>query len=431
MTLLIETDRSLPLVQLAVSVQTGASFDPVGKEGLTRLTSRLMRRTALGWNPEVIDEHLDTLGASLGSDVGASSSGFAGSVISRSWQSYVELLQGVLLEPGLDPQELQRLKRETLDEILEMKDNDRALARSWFRQALFTTHPYARTSVGSPKSLEAITHGDVVEHYRRTLVASNLIFALAGDVDESTARALSDRIEGALADVPPPEQRLEEPTAPGGRRLLIVDKPERSQTQIIMGGLGSHPSDADHTALIVANTVFGGTFTARLTQEVRAKRGWSYGAYSSLPYDRKRQAFSMWTFPAATDAAACLKLQFEMLEQWVDDGITAEELDWAKNYLIRSNVFNIDTAAKRMSLLLDEQVYDLPTNYYSGYPARVRDVTLAQVNEALRRRISLDDVIVTVVGTNSEIGDALAQAIPNLGHRAVVSYEDEPRNPWA
>src|SRR5690606_30281998 len=121
-------------------------------------------------------------------------------------------------------------------------------------------------------------------------------------------------------------EAVTEPSPRSGRNLVVVDKPERSQTQILIGGLGSSPHDPDHVPLLVANTVFGGTFTARLSEEVRSKRGWSYGAYSSLPYDRRRQAFSMWTFPASTDAAACVALELQLLESWVTEGITEAEL---------------------------------------------------------------------------------------------------------
>src|SRR5690606_2687934 len=109
MNLLYEIDRSLPLVQLAVSVMRGASTDPPGKEGLTRLLVRLMRRTASGRAAEELDEHLDSIGASLGVDVGCSSCGFAGSTIARSLDAYIDVVAGVVAEPGLDAEELSRL----------------------------------------------------------------------------------------------------------------------------------------------------------------------------------------------------------------------------------------------------------------------------------------------------------------------------------
>jgi zinc protease len=430
MNLLLETDRALPLVQLGISAHTGAVLDPEGKEGLTRLMTRLMRRTGNGSTPEVLDERFDTLGGQLSSDVSITSSGFAGSVISSSLDAYVELAAGVLSGPSFDALELQRLQRETLDEIRELKDSDRSLARIWFRTAMFAGHPYGRSVLGTEATLGSITTDDVRAHYAASMVQSNLLLAIAGDIDLARGQTIAEQLFSPLPKRAAPAAPVPEPQALRGRRLLVVDKPERTQTQILIGGLGTHPTDADHTALIVGNTIFGGTFTARLTQEVRAKRGWSYGASSSLPFDRKRQAFSMWTFPSATDAAACIRLQLELLDSWVKTGVTEEELGWAKRYLIRSNVFNLDTAAKRMSLLVDEHIYHLPKDYYKEYPARVEAVTVDEVNAAIARRISLDDLLITVVGTEAGLGPALRDAVDNLTEYKVVPFDAEPVSPW-
>jgi zinc protease len=226
----------------------------------------------------------------------------------------------------------------------------------------------------------------------------------------------------AGGNTPPPPPEL----APsGGRRLLFVDKPERTQTQILIGGIGSHPSDADHFALTIANTVFGGTFTARLTQEVRAKRGWSYGAYSSLGYDRRRQAFSMWTFPKAEDAAACIQLELELLQQWWQSGITEEEFVWAKRYLVQSQAFARDTATKRIGLRLDEILNDLPPGHHDEFVPKIEAVTLEQANAAVRDRISLEHLSVVVLGTHAAIGEEVRKAVPDLVSERVVPFDTE------
>lgn len=427
--ILTEIDRSLPLIQLSASFVGGSISDPVGKEGLTRLLVRLMRRTGGGLDPEALDLAIDGLGSTLGVDVGAGSTGFSGSVIARNFQPFIEVLRDVVARPAYNPDELERLKRETLAELNEVRDNDRALARRWFGRTLFASHPYGRTSTGRPDTLEAITIDDLRQHYPRLFSQSNLALALAGDVSEAQLQDFA----GALADLLPQDasapsayaelERVPEPKGVTGRQLVVVDKPERTQTQILIGGLGTWPHDADHTALLVANTVFGGTFTARLSNEVRSKRGWSYGAYSSLPYDRRRQSFSMWTFPAATDAAACIELELQLLEAWVNEGITQAELDNAKNYLVRSNVFQTDTAAKRMGLLLDEHLHALPENYHRSFTERVSAVTLAEANQAIQSRISLDNLLVTVVGTASDIADHISRVIPNLAGQQVIPFD--------
>ncbi len=420
---LVETSRELPLVNLTVAERTGAIEDPPGKEGLSRLVARLMRRTAAGLTPFEIDVRIDQLGAALGSEVTHSVASFQGTTITRSLDAFVDLLADVLARPALSEPELQKLVRESVGEIIESRDNDRALARRWFSRRMFQGHPYGRSLAGTIPTLRSITRDDVVLHHRRTCVAGNLVVAFAGDIDRERAEAVAARLTSGLAPGTPGTDRTPEPAAPDGRRLVVVDKPERTQTQILIGGTGTHPRDADHVALAVANTIFGGTFTARLTREVRSKRGWSYGAYSSLPYDRRRQAFSLWTFPKAADAAPCIRLELELLGTLCKHGVTKRELDFAKRYLVRSHAFAIDTAQKRCALLLEANLYDLPEGYHEQWLERVQSVTLEQANQAVRARISPENLLVTVVGTEAEIGSAVRDAIDGLAGTEVIAFD--------
>jgi zinc protease len=160
-------------------------------------------------------------------------------------------------------------------------------------------------------------------------------------------------------------------------------------------------------------------------QEIRAKRGWSYGASARAGFDRKRDAFTMWTAPAATDAPACLALELEMLKKFVDEGVTEEELEFVKRYLVRSHAFDIDTARKRVHQKLEAALYDLPAGYHENYVSAVQAVTPESANAAVRARLSADDLVVGVVGTHAEIGDAIAKAIPDLAGVAVAPFDLE------
>jgi zinc protease len=421
--LLFERSTDLPLVSISVAIKLGALADPIGHEGGTRLLGRLMKRSAGGRSAEVIDAAIDTMGGALSVEVSASTFIFHGAVIARSLQRFADLLLDVIARPGLDETELALLKRETEAELIEALDDDRTLARRWFRRSLFAGHPYGRPVSGTQETLAKLNADSLRALYRRLFVRENLVFAFSGHISEAEAQALAERIAAALPSGTAARDETPEPAAPQGRRLVIVDKPERTQTQIIIGGLGSHPSDPDHFPLLVANTAFGGTFTARLMQEVRAKRGWSYGAYASLPYDRRRQAFSMWTFPKASDAAACITLELELLEKWRSEGITAEELAWCKGYLVRSHAFAIDTASKRVGLKLDAALYDLPPGYHSKYLEAIEAVTLDGANHAVRERVPSEDLMLTVVGTESVIGDGVRSAVANLRHHEIVPYD--------
>jgi zinc protease len=423
---LVETSHALPLVSFSIALRTGSILDPEGMSGATRMLTRWMRRTGGGREAHVIDADIDQLGAAFGADVSPSTLVFQGTVITRSLDGLMRIAGDILLRPGFAEAELERLRRETLAELTESLDDDRGLARRWFRHRLFGTHAYARSVTGTASSLARIKPEDLKALYARILRPENLIFAFSGDVVRERAEQLADQIRSQLPPGPSPQDETVEPALLAGRHLTFVDKPDRTQTQILIGGLGTHPRDPDHLALHVANTVFGGTFTARLTQEVRAKRGWSYGAYSSLPIDRRRQAFSMWTFPKAEDAAPCIELQLKMLSDLRNKGITKKELSWAKKYLVRSHAFALDTASKRVGLELDTELYGLPAGYYEQYTERVKEVSLEAANAAIVERLSEDDLRVVVVGTAAQLDDKVRAAIPNLASNEIVPFDAEP-----
>ncbi len=419
---LIES-HELPLVDLSISFRTGSAFDPAEKLGLTRIFARMLRRGAEGWTSDRVEEMIDRYGAEIGVDASASTITVHAQVIRRNLEPFMALLTAMLAKPTFAPDELARLQREAVAEIIEARDSDRSLAGSFFRKALFGAHAYGRR--GTTKTIPTITRDDVVAFHAKHVVRANVVLGISGDVSEADVRSLILPLVGALPKGAALADPTEEPAPIKGRKLLIVDKPARSQTQILIGGLGTRPDDPDHFPLHVANTVFGGTFTARLMAQVRSKRGWSYGAYSRLPIDRRREAFSMWTFPSATDAAPCVALELELLEALVKDGITQEELEFAQGFLAESYAFDIDTAYKRVRQAVDEELYALPGDYHTRYVERVRGVTLAEANDSLRARIPVEDLVIVVVGTAAQIKEPLEQAIPRLASVEVVPFDQE------
>lgn len=421
----VETCHDLPLVGIMVGFRAGATLDPPGKEGLTRLTVRMLRRGAAGMNMVQLANTIDSIGAEFGEFVSPNAVHFQMDTIRRSFDRAVDLLCSLLGKATYDPQELARLIRETEQEVVEIRNHDRALCSRAFRRTLFQGHPFERRISGLPASLSTIGPADVVQHARRLFNRSNAVFAFAGDVTEREALAAAEQLGASLPDGPAAERVRHDATWHAGRRLIFVDRPERTQTQMLVGCAGTHTSDPDHTAFVLGNTVFGGTFTSRLMTEVRVRRGWSYGAYSSAPIDLCREAFSVWTHPDAKDVAPCLELELELLKQFRDKGISGKELTFAKRYLSRSHAFEVDTASKRAQRRLLTALYDLPEDYYDGFLERLRKVTVQQVNDSLKQRIDLDSLLVAVTGTYERVGKLVEASIPDLQIAKTVPHDLE------
>jgi zinc protease len=423
--LLFESSHALPLISVALTFRGGRIHEPDGVDGVARITGRMLRRGCDGMNAEAIERRIDVLGGELGAHVGLGSSSISFEVLARNIEPMVELTAALLAKPTFDEEELARLLRQAEAELVRSRDSDGLLAGRALRRHMLGEHPHGKRVGGSIDGLRAIDRGVVERFHKQHYCRGEAIVSICGSVDRAHAERIAEQLLSALPEGEPVGYPADDPVSPSGRRLVIVDKADRSQAQMAIGTLGTHPKDDDHTALLVANTAFGGTFTARLVQEVRAKRGWSYGASSVLSTSQIRESFSMWTAPAATDAAACLALQLQMLDKWVDDGIDDDELQFCKDCLRRSYAFEVDTAKKRVQQLLERALFDLPADFHTGYVDRVQAVTLDQANASIKKRISPNDLWISVVATEADIGEQLRAAVPQLEECVVDRYDVE------
>jgi zinc protease len=419
----VESSSALPLVSIVVALRTGALADPAGKDGLTRFTARMLRRGADGMTSPTIEAAIDGLGAELSIDVGPSSVMLHGQVIRRNVEPFAALLARVLGRPAFDEGEVARLRRESLAEIVETRDSDRALANRALRRALFAGHPYGRSAAGRTSTVSSIGRTDVLAAYAQHFVRGNVVIGFAGAVSGDEARRLGEQLASALPEGPRVSVPVADPAPRRGRRLVFVDKPERSQTETLIGGLGTWPHDEDHFPLVVATAVLGGTFTSRMMREIRSKRGWSYGTSARLSIERRRHAFTMSAAPASAQCAPCVALEVQLLDDFVAKGITKRELGFIKNYLARSYAFEVDTAPKRLGQATEVELLDLPADYHSSYVDHVRGVTLERANAAVPARLSAKDVVIIVVGTASETLEAVQDAVPDLASTEVVPFD--------
>lgn len=422
-----EPSRALPLVNLVVAFGTGAFFDPPGQEGLSRFTGRMLRRGTRARSARELEAALDRLGGELSIEVSATTTTLHAQVIRRNLGPFVDLLAEVLGSPAFAPDEVERLRKKVLAELIEARDSDRHLAQVAFREAMFGGHPFGRSAQGRPRTLASLTPESLAAHYARHYLRETATFGFAGDVSGEEAAAIAERLSAALpSGAPPSFAALHDPPGPRGRHLVIVDKPERTQTQILIGALGTSGHDPDHVPLLVATAIFGGTFTSRLMREVRSKRGWSYAASAYAQVERARHALRLASQPAAKDAAACVALELELLEAWVEDGVSAREVAAAKRHLTRRHAFEIDTPLKRLHLALDVILLSLPLDYQTRYLPSVRAVTAESASRATRARIEPRELAIVVVGAAKDLAPALERAIPDLRAVTIVPYgEDE------
>jgi len=400
-------DRTRAIGSWILYLPVGSLHDPPGKEGLCYLTGQMLLRGAASRDHAAFTDELDFLGSSLSVGVGRERTSVSGDALTRNLHAFEGLVRDLLTEPRFEAAELDKLRRQTKADLAHVRDNDGALGQRFYSRALFETHPYSRPLKGTEATLDAITIDDVRRFYGEHFGRDDLIAAAAGDVDAARLEAFVERTTAPLpAQSPRPVAVPPRVTEPG-YRVVLVDKPERSQTQCFVGQLTASTSTPDYFPLLVGQTIFGGTFTSRLSHEIREKRGWSYGAYSFLSTDRHLGTFTLRFYPSVADTVPALELADALFRALVDEGVTAEEVAFAKSYLANGHAFSIDTAERRLSELLGAHLQRRPADFVDTFVARVEAVTRDEVVDAIRRHLTPDRLVAAIVATASTLGAAL------------------------
>ncbi len=408
---LIEESHDLPLVDLSFNFKSGTLHDPDGLEGATRMMARLLRSGPVGMSAAKLEDELADLGARLSIQAGQETLALHASVLSRNLEPLFALLARMVLAPAFRPKDLARERRVGLARLTQTVDDDRALAGRHLFRMLYPEHPYRRGTLGTRRSLRAIARDDLTRLWARTAVSRNLVIGAAGDVDPVKLERLSLQHLGGLPRGKAARFPLPAVKRVPGRRARVIHKPERSQSQLLVGTLGSHHRDPKLFALMVSNTAFGETFSSPLVERIRKREGFSYGVGSRLGLGRKRGLFSISSFPGAEEALDCLRIELELLEEWVERGSPAKGLRFAQGYLVGARGMDLDTAEKRLDQRLGPALLGLPETFWDGYVERVRAVSKSEADDAVRARIRPEDAAVSIVGDADRLVPALAELL--------------------
>ncbi|MGE4107865.1 MAG: M16 family metallopeptidase [Bacteriovoracia bacterium] len=422
-----EEDNRLPIVYINVAAKTGSVSDPQGKSGLTDFMGEMLLRGTKLRKKQQLDATLDQIGASLGVETRAEAMILRGAVLAKNLDKFLELVAEVLTQPSFDRVEMTKLRNQKRSSYKEELGNDRATAQKKFERYLFRNHPYGNPPEGNGKEFDKITLADVQKHYDEIVRDQLLVIVGTGDASTSRIKEWGRKLAESRAGgqtrtaVPQPENLAQ-------RELMIIDKPNRTQTQIFGGWVGVRMTDPDYFALYIGNHAFGGgSFLARLMQEIRVKKGWSYGAYSNFRHGTQPRSWMFNLFPASKDAADALKLTLQLINELKEKGITEAEFNSAKQSLTNNAGFSYNTPKKRVENILLERTLNLPHGFMKTYAERMASVTLSQVNAALKRFVQPEHLFITVLGTEKGLREPLANAagIPAQSVK-VVDFQSWP-----
>ena len=277
-------DHSVPVVSMSVAFRGGAALDPEGKAGLAEMTSDLIDEGSGDLDSQAYHKALENIAASVSFDAGPDNFTGALRTLSAKRDRAFELFRMALTVPRFDAEPVARVRAQILSSLRERQERPNYIASRLFYRTVFPGHPYGRPVDGTLESVPDITVADMKGFVARRLARDNLVVGVVGDIAASELATRLDDMFGALPEKSAPRD-VPEATYGGAGKLQVVHKPI-PQSVAIFGEPGIKRKDPDWYAALVLDQIFGsGTFSSRLMEEVREKRGLAYGVYAGLaPY---------------------------------------------------------------------------------------------------------------------------------------------------
>lgn len=390
--------KQLPIVDIQIIFDAGSARNG-DQAGLAGLTNSLLNEAAGGLTANQISQGFDKLGANYAVSAGYDSASVSLRCLSDPaiLGSALENLARVLVHPDFPEDALARQKNRILVGIRGKQQSPAALVHDVFFAEVFKGHPYAVPSSGTEESIPALQRQDVVNFHKKYYVIKNATIAIVGDLTKKQVKALLKKL---LKDLPtggkpqpiPPVQTLEKPI------IVQIDHPS-TQTHIKVGQTGIKRGDADYFALYVGNHVLGGGMVSRLFAEIREKRGLSYIANSYFSPMRENGIFSASLQTRTDQTEEALAVLQEHLKIFIDHGPTDAELLASKKNITGGFPLRLDSNSKIIAYIGMIGFYNLPNDYLETFNARVNAVTVDQIKDAFKRRLSPDKFVTVIVGS--------------------------------
>jgi predicted Zn-dependent peptidase len=419
MTLLLMEQRELPIVSFSVLVRAGSTADPAGKEGTASVTAGLLRKGTKTRTADQLSAELDFIGGQLFAFAGYDFTTLSAEFLKKDLDKGFALLTDVLLNPTFPAEEVEKLLKQRRDQAKSVKDNPGSVIAAYFNAYLFGAHPYGRPREGDERSLAAIGREDVVKFYETNYVPGATILAAVGDFSMAEMeKRLTEKFAGWPAKAAP-EVKLPEPAPVKGRRLLLVDKPDATQTFYRIGNVGIARANPDRVAIDVVNTLFGGRFTSWLNTELRVKAGYTYGISSFFDERKVRGPFAINSFTPNEKTQAALDLTLEVLKRFHEQGISEEELKSAKAYLKGQFPPQIETSDQLASLLTTLEFHGLDEREINELYTKIDALTLAEARRIIRQYFPLEDLVFVCIGKASEIESVLKKYAPVINRKSI------------
>ncbi len=389
-------DHGLPFTALEIRFRGGTSLDRPGKRGEVMLMTSLLEEGSGKLDSRGFAEARDDLAAKFSFDASADTVSVSARFLTENRDQALDLLRVALSDPHFDPVSTERVKGQIYSIIDSNLKSPEAIASDQFSRAAYGDHPYGSDDMGSHDSVQALTRDDLLAAKAASMARDRLYVSAVGDIDAATLGQILDRL---LGDLPAKGAPLPQTANVSLDGKIAVTPFETPQSVVIFGQPGIKLTDPDYYAAFVLNQIIGGSgFAARLMDEVREKRGLTYGVSTDLV---GRDLAEIWAGSLSSSNDKVAEAIKVIRQVWADTaakGVTEAELEAAKTYMTGSYPLRFDGNAPIASILVGMQMEGLPIDYPAHRNDKINAVTLADVNRVAKQLMDPGHLSFTVVG---------------------------------
>jgi zinc protease len=392
----IETDE-LPLVNFNITIPGGHTLDPMEKAGTASLMADLLNEGTLLKTPAELEEAIGLLGSSISIGAGMEEIYISGNCLSRNFAKTVALVKEMLLQPRWDVDEFERLKQELRTSLKGREANPTAIASMNFNKLIYgEDHIYGIPTQGTLETIENITLNDLKEFYNN-LSPEGASFNVVGNITKSRVNEVLESIESEWKG-----DRIELPSyevsdLDDAGTLYFIDVPNAKQSVLQIGKLAVSAEHPDKNKIDFVNEILGGGSSGRLFQVLRIGKGYTYGAYSSVPNRDTRAPFLIRSSVRANATYPSLEIIQDMLQTYGPE-FSQKEVELTKNKIVKANTRAYESFGAKLNVLRNIHKYDKSMNFVAEEQDLLMNMSLEDFKSTIKKYMGEEEMIYVVVG---------------------------------
>jgi zinc protease len=408
-----------PLVAAQLMIKNGGEVDPPDLSGAADMTASLLTKGTKTRTAPQIAEEIEALGGQINAGAGWDASRATVNVLASKAEPAMAILADVVRNPVFKEEEIERLRQQYLDSLSVGMNNPGQLATWVAARVVFGSEAYGHPVSGTPESIPRIKREDIVALHDKFYRPDNAVLVIGGDIKAADAFRLAEKTFGdwarPRAPLPSPSSsRSAAASAAGGaQRVVVVDMPGAGQAAVLFARRGIARTDPDFYTGIVANSVLTG-YSGRLNEEIRIKRGLSYGASSNLQVRRDVGPFvasAQTKNQTGADVASLLMTEMTRLSS---EPVAETELTPRKATLIGGFGRSLETTEGLVGQIASLALYGLDLGDLNRYISSVQAVTPAQVQKFAGSRLGVRDADIIIVGDAKDFIEPLRKQFPEV-----------------